>query len=133
MDPLKLPLELLHLTSHLLGVFYPGCPPCSCSCGEASVVHQVPTALTFALDFCHASVTRCQEWAPDYTFSFSLFWLGFFLGILVTIFVFVLLFRLQRQPERQAEAPRPAAAGVPQLGPLEPANPRQLRELGLIR
>ena len=115
MDPLKIPLELLHLTSHILGIFTPGCPACSCSCAEASVVHQVPTALTTALEFCHASVNRCQESAPEYTFSFSLFWLGFCLGILVTIFVFVLLFRSQRQPER-----------------LELVNPRQLRELGLI-
>ena len=144
--------QSLHLTAHLLDWILPysrgsSCPDCVCKSSEPIIVERVPEAVTSALNFAQQ---QCQ--APPGSalgnssscWSFSLFWLGVVIGLLTALSFCLLLSVSHRAWQRLATAaPEDSSRSVVQrpsttprvaaLADGEPANPRTLRQLGIVR
>ena len=130
MDARFSPLELLNLGLNVASWWLPICPDCSCTCGTGvGIGSELTTALKSSLDFCHSVVAECKG-GPRTSYSFSLFWLGFFTGILLVLGIFLLLW-FRRRPASTTTPTGPATQRP--LAISEPANPKRLRELGLIQ
>ena len=139
MDPRSFS-DVAHFVLHLGTYLLPNCPSCSCSCPSPTVTEHVPASIGQALDFCHNIAKSChhtESSAPESSWSLILlFWLGFFCGILVCAGAWCLLQFVKRVLVGDSAAP--ATTGGARLAveaPLvaEPANPKRLRELGIIR
>ena len=144
--------QSLHLTAHLLDWILPYtrgsvCPACVCNTAEPIVVERVPEAVTSALNFAQQqclSPSSAAAAGSSSCWSFSLFWLGVAVGLLVTVVFCLLLSAGHRAWQRliagsseedpRATAPRPSTSQrVQAITDGEPANPRTLRQLGIVR
>ena len=145
--------QSVHIVAHLLEFVLPigrdtGCPACVCNPSEPVIVEKVPEAITSALNFaqqqCQAHSASGQG-ADSSCWSFSLFWVGVLAGTLLTLGFCVVLSASYRAFQRlvatgrSEETNQPAvqrASSTPRVAALadgEPANPRTLRQLGIVR
>ena len=137
--------DLLHITLHLWDLSGSSgcakCPDCVCATCEPIVQEKVPEALTIALSFAQQ---RCSGTTSTTTalsgscWPFSLFWIGFTVGAVV-VSVLLVTVALCLWCCRHSASP---SAGYPPVGGVsrqlsladgEPANPRTLRQAGLLR
>ena len=148
MQELKLVFDIGHILLHSWElVFSPPsakCPDCICAVCPVLTQEKIPEALTSALRFAQAQCLQPSSvTSTDTTWSYSLFWLGLLVGCVsssVCWGLFILLSKCIRgsftSPRPVQPAPQPLP--VPQVNNSlalgdEPANPRTLRQLGLLR
>ena len=136
MDPRA--FEFAHIFLNLSTYILPNCPSCSCHCPGPIVSTEVPTSVNQALEFCHNIASNCSPQSKEKgSWTFSLFWFGFICGILLCGLALV-LYRFAKgvtglviptAHKSKSPSSRPAVEN----SPVEPANPRVLRELGIVR
>ena len=141
MDP-RFSIDVGHLILHLSTYLLPSCPNCVCACAEAAVTQVVPDSVDRALKFCHGIAATCsQPPAQQSSWSLSLlFWIGFISGIGFCVLTFLGYSFVKRLLTKNANTTTNTGAALPPI-PLaapvntvvEPANPRVLRELGILR
>ena len=152
LSALTLP-EILHASVHIVEWFWPlprapGCPACVCNAGEPLVIEKVPEAVTSALHFAQqqcSAPTQPSDTSAHSCWSFSLFWVGLVTGIAVASVLVCsahLCIRTVKRIGSETESsedkpistPRPqSSTRVVALADGEPANPRTLRQLGILR
>jgi hypothetical protein len=148
MQELKVIFDLVHLGLHSVNLLgdssCPKCPDCICpSCPIITnevVPPAVSSALQFAQDQCLSKVQASSP-APSVDWSYSLFWLGLILGICISSVLWIFLLCLARCCRGGAAASSSSlptstltpVGGIPFALSDEPANPRTLRQLGLLR
>ena len=144
--------EILHATVHLVEWFWPfqrgpTCPACVCNAGEPVIVERVPEAVTSALQFAQqqcSSPASSSDTSGSSCWSFSLFWIGLIAGFVIALvlsIVIVLCIRAVRRlctenettEDKPTSTPRATSSRVIALADGEPANPRTLRQLGILR
>ena len=145
--------ELAHIGLNLIDFIRPAarCPDCVCEVATPIVREVVPEALSSALRFAQEQCAPggSGKNSSSHCWSFSLFWWGLCVGAFLAFSVVVGLALLRRLlssgssgsalavPEAQP-LPRPAQVLASPAAPLalgdgEPANPRTLRQLGILR
>ena len=140
-DTAHLLLHLLDFSSLWTGKS-PGCPDCVCPVCQPVIQERVPEALTSALSFAqqHCLGTVSTPSTSTNGWTFTLFWWGVLVGSLVTSLTWSICLVVYRawlcafsssatSPSPTSARPRPSLADAGD----EPANPRTLRELGIIR
>ena len=137
--------DLLHITLHLWDLSGSGgcakCPDCVCATCEPIVQEKVPEALTIALTFAQqqcSGTTSTTTTLNSSCWPFSLFWIGVTVGAVVAsvlLVTFAFCLRCCRDSTSQP-ARSPPVCGISRqlsLADGEPANPRTLRQAGLLR
>ena len=152
---LQVAKEVVHFGLHIFDLTWSrsSCPACpACACGDCTPIIQekVPEALTAALTFAQERCSSSSEASAACSegWTFSLFWFGLVSGVILSSVLWT-LFILAARGIRTASSPgsssssasapvTSASTEVAQRPPLalaegEPANPRTLRALGLVR
>ena len=148
MQEFKVICDLVHLGLHSLNLLgsssCPRCPDCVCpSCPIITnevVPPAVSSALQFAQDQC-LSKTSAPSTSPSVDWSYSFFWVGLLLGACISSVLWILVLCLARCCRGGIRSSSSAASSsrLPPVGGTalalsdEPANPRTLRQLGLLR
>ena len=135
-------IDVGHLFLHLSTYLLPSCPNCVCACPESAITQVVPPSLDQALKFCHSIADGCtKQPEPQQSWSLSvLFWIGFMCGIGFCVlcaflyqFVKRVLISNSSTSTNASPASSPARLAVESSSVIEPANPRVLQELGLLK
>ena len=148
--------NFVHLTLHLWDLSgstaCAKCPDCVCAICEPIVQERVPEALTIALSFAQqqcSGTTSTTTALSGSCWGFWLFWIGVTVGTVVTSVLLVSLafcLRCCRHSTTPSASHQPKVApplvSYPPVGGIarqlsladgEPANPRTLRQAGLLR